>query len=86
MKQLQLKVITSDTCGCCKSYAPKIEELGREYGFGIEFIDINNTDMDLTSYDFSGIPLTVVYEDGMYKSYFVGDMARERIMQQLGLD
>lgn len=85
MKHIELKVITNETCGCCKSYVPKLEELKRQYGIDIEYLDVNSGDMDLSKFDFKGIPFTVVYMDGMYHHHYQGDMPIERIKEQIGL-
>ena len=86
MKEIRLKVISSETCGCCKSYRPKLEELQREYGIDVEYLDVNNGDMDLSQYDFKGLPFTVVYVDGQYHHHYQGDMPIERIKEQIGID
>lgn len=83
---IKLKVITNDTCGCCKTYIPKLEEIQKEYGIEIEYLNINDTDMDLSVYDFKGVPFTVVYVDGQYHHHYQGDMPIERIKEQLGIN
>ena len=83
---IKLKVITNDTCGCCKTYIPKLEEIQKEYGIEIEYLNINDTDMDLSVYDFKGVPFTVVYVDGQYHHHYQGDMPIERIREQLGIN
>lgn len=83
--ELKLKVITNDTCGCCKTYIPKLEELQRQYPIEIEYLDINDGDMDLSKYDFKGVPFTVVYVNGQYHHHYQGDMPIERIKEELGI-
>lgn len=82
---IKLKVITNDTCGCCKTYIPKLEEIQKEYPIEIEYLNINDTDMDLSVYDFKGVPFTIVYNDGKYHHHYQGDMPIERIKEQLGI-
>lgn len=83
---IKLKVITNDTCGCCKTYIPKLEEIQKEYPIEIEYLNINDTDMDLSVYDFKGVPFTIVYNDGKYHHHYQGDMPIERIKEQLGIN
>lgn len=84
--ELKLKVITNDTCGCCKTYIPKLEEIQKEYPIEIEYLNINDTDMDLSVYDFKGVPFTIVYNNGKYHHHYQGDMPIERIREQLGIN
>ena len=83
---IKLKVITSDTCGCCKTYIPKLEQIQKEYPIEIEYLNINDTDMDLSVYDFKGVPFTIVYNNGRYHHHYQGDMPMERIREQLGIN
>ena len=80
---IKLKVITNDTCGCCKTYIPKLQEIQQEYPIEIEYLNINDTDMDLSVYDFKGVPFTIVYVNGQYHHHYQGDMPIERIREQL---
>ena len=83
---IKLKVITNDTCGCCKAYIPKLQEIQNEYPIEIEYLNINDTDMDLSVYDFKGVPFTIVYVNGQYHHHYQGDMPIERIREQLGIN
>ena len=83
---IKLKVITNDTCGCCKTYIPKLEQIQKEYPIEIEYLNINDTDMDLSVYDFKGVPFTIVYNNGKYHHHYQGDMPIERIKEQLGIN
>ena len=83
---IKLKVITNDTCGCCKTYIPKLQEIQKEYHIEIEYLNINDTDMDLSVYDFKGVPFTIVYVNGQYHHHYQGDMPIERIREQLGIN
>ena len=83
---IKLKVITNDTCGCCKTYIPKLQEIQKEYHIEIEHLNINDTDMDLSVYDFKGVPFTIVYVNGQYHHHYQGDMPIERIREQLGIN
>ena len=83
---IKLKVITNDTCGCCKTYIPKLEQIQKEDPIEIEYLNINDTDMDLSVYDFKGVPFTVVYVNGQYHHHYQGDMPIERIREQLGIN
>ena len=83
---IKLKVIMNDTCGCCKTYIPKLQEIQKEYPIEIEYLNINDTDMDLSVYDFKGVPFTIVYVNGQYHHHYQGDMPIERIREQLGIN
>ena len=83
---IKLKVITNDTCGCCKTYIPKLQEIQKEYPIEIEYLNINDTDMDLSVYDFKGVPFPIVYVNGQYHHHYQGDMPIERIREQLGIN
>ena len=83
---IKLKVITNDTCGCCKTYIPKLQEIQKEYPIEIEYLNINDTDMDLSVYDFKGVPFTIVYVNGQYHHHYQGDMPIEIIREQLGIN
>lgn len=85
MNNIKLKVLSSDTCGCCVKYKDKINRLVEEYPIDVEYLDINKNDLDLSEYNFKGLPFTVVYIDGRYIKYFQGDMPVERIKEQIGL-
>lgn len=82
---IRLKVITNDTCGCCKDYISKLKEIQKTYPIDIEYLNINDTDMDLSIYDFKGVPFTVVYLNGQYHHHYQGDMPMERIIEELAL-
>lgn len=85
-KLFELKVLTSETCGCCGSYKCKIEKLINDlYPIDVEYVDINDADMDLSEYDFKGLPFTFVYVDGVYHHHFQGDMDIELIKKQIGI-
>ena len=64
----------------------KLEEIQREYPIEIEYLNINDTDMDLSVYDFKGVPFTIVYVNGQYHHHYQGDMPIERIREQLGIN
>ena len=83
---IKLKVITNDTCGCCKTYIPKLLQIQKEYPIEIEYLNINDTDMDLSVYDLKGVPFTIVYVNGQYHHHYQGDMPIERIREQLGIN
>ena len=69
-----------------QEHLQKLEEIQKEYPIEIEYLNINDTDMDLSVYDFKGVPFTVVYVDGQYHHHYQGDMPIERIKEQLGIN
>lgn len=83
MKNIKLTIISSDTCGCCVKYRPKIEQVAEELKADIEWHGINDNDVDLSPYDLKGLPFTIISSDGQYKGYIQGDMAFERIMSEI---
>lgn len=70
-----LTILTSKDCGCCLAYRPKVLQVADIMGLETRFIDIDSEDADLSGYDFTGLPLTIVYDEcGRMVGQFQGDM------------
>lgn len=70
-----ITVLTSESCGCCLTYRPKLLQVADIMGIDTRFIDIDKDDADLSGYDFTGLPLTIVYDgEGRMCGQFQGDM------------
>ena len=82
---MDITVIESKDCGCCKTYRQKINAIADRYGFSIRFIDIDSDDIDLSAYDFKGLPFTIVSDNGE-NWYFTGDMGESMIKSQLRIE
>lgn len=72
-------------CGPCKSIAPVIEELAREYEGRLKVAKLNVDENPVTPsrYGVRGIPNLIILKSGSVKEQLVGAVARRRLVQAI---
>ena len=69
-------------CGPCKSIAPVMEELSKEYAGKIKIVKINVDDNNATpaQYNVRGIPNLVFFKDGKVVDQIVGAVPKDQLV------
>jgi thioredoxin 1 len=69
-------------CGPCKSIAPVLEELAKEFGGKLKVTKMNVDDNPRTpsSYNVRGIPNLVIFKDGKVVEQIVGAVPKETLV------
>lgn len=77
----------ADWCGPCRSLAPVIEEIKKEYKNEISVIKVNVDENPALASEFGimSIPTLMVIKDGKVDSKTVGGRSKETILSLLGL-
>jgi len=72
-------------CGPCRTIAPIIETLAKEYEGKIKVAKINVDDNPLTPsrYGVRGIPNLMIFKDGIVKEQIVGAASKSRLVQAI---
>ena len=52
MNNIKLKILSSDTCGCCVKYKEKINRLIEEYPIYVKYLDLKKNELYLSEYNF----------------------------------
>ena len=76
------KYFTATWCGPCKAFKPVMTEIKNE-GYSIQMIDVDEN-KDLSSkYGVRSIPTTVIEENGVEVSRFVGGKPKQQVIEIL---
>jgi len=72
-------------CGPCRTIAPIIETLAKEYEGKLKVAKINVDDNPLTPsrYGVRGIPNLMIFKDGIVKEQIVGAASKSRLVQAI---
>lgn len=72
-------------CGPCRTIAPAIEELAKEYTGKAKFVKVNTDENpDLASrYKITGIPTLIFFKDGQPKEQVVGAVPKAHLKTKL---
>lgn len=72
-------------CGPCKSIAPVVEELAREYGGRVKVTKLNVDDNPITPsrYGIRGIPNLIILKGGTVKEQIVGAVPKARLVDAI---
>jgi thioredoxin 1 len=72
-------------CGPCKSIAPVLDDLGREYSGKVKICKMNVDDNPQTPsrYNVRGIPNIVFFKDGEVVEQIVGAVPREQLREAI---
>ncbi len=72
-------------CGPCRTIAPIVETLAKEYEGKIKVAKINVDDNPLTPsrYGVRGIPNLMIFKDGAVKEQIVGAASKSRLVQAI---
>jgi len=72
-------------CGPCKTIAPVVEELAKEYGDKLKVVKINVDDNKeaATRYNVRGIPNLILFKDGQSQEQIVGAVAKQELISAI---
>ncbi len=72
-------------CGPCRTIAPVIEELAKEYSGKVKIAKINVEENPQTpgQYGVRGIPTVILFKDGLVFEQLVGVVSKETLRQLL---
>ncbi|MFB3062605.1 MAG: thioredoxin [Candidatus Binatia bacterium] len=72
-------------CGPCRTIAPIVETLAKEYEGKLKVAKINVDDNPLTPsrYGVRGIPNLMIFKDGTVKEQIVGAASKSRLVQAI---
>ena len=76
------KYFTATWCGPCQSFKPVMNEIAGE-GYSIQFIDVDQSQNLATKYGVRSVPTTVIEENGIEVSRFVGAIPKQQVLQKL---
>lgn len=76
---------TASWCGPCKSIAPIVEELSKEYEgrFKICKLDIDQGQDTASSYGIMSVPTLVIFKDGKVAEQVVGVIGKQQLKQKI---
>ena len=71
----------AEWCGPCKSFAPVLDEVAREYQdrLTVAKLDIDNNPSTPGRYGIRGIPTVILYKNGQPAAQSVGAMTKSRL-------
>ncbi len=74
-------------CGPCKTVAPEVEALAKQYGAAIKVVkvDVDANQTAAAQYGVRGIPTIALFEGGKLTKQVVGARPRQAIEAELGL-
>ena len=77
-----IKYFSAAWCGPCKAFKPVMNEIKNE-GYHVEFIDIDMLSDLANKYNVRSVPTTIIEEDGMEVSRFVGAIPKQQVLDKL---
>lgn len=82
-------IVSTSTCSHCASYKPKVEQIAKEYGITVYYIDydkVSNQEDFLKEFNLTGAtPMTLFFENGKEKSVLnriEGDLSKETVIEK----
>ena len=71
----------AEWCGPCKSFAPVLDEVAKEYQdrLTVAKLDIDSNPSTPGRYGIGGIPTVILYKDGQAAAQSVGAMSKSRL-------
>ena len=77
-----VKYFSATWCGPCKACKPIMQEVANE-GYSVEFIDVDQEQNKAVKYNVRSVPTTVVEENGVEVSRFIGTIPKALDMAKL---
>ena len=77
-----MKYFSATWCGPCKAFKPVMNEIAGE-GYSIEFIDVDQEQNKAVEYNVRSVPTTVIEENGVEVTRFVGAIPKQQVLQKL---
>ena len=77
-----MKYFSATWCGPCKAFKPIMNEIANE-GYSVEFIDVDQSQELAAKYGVRSVPTTVIEENGIEVSRFVGAIPKQQVLQKL---
>ena len=77
-----MKYFSATWCGPCKAFKPIMSEIAGE-GYSVQFIDVDQSQNLATKYGVRSVPTTVIEENGIEVSRFVGAIPKQQVLQKL---
>jgi len=77
-----VKYFSATWCGPCKAFKPIMQEVANE-GYTVEFIDVDQEQNKAVKYNVRSVPTTVVEENGVEVSRFIGAIPKDQVMAKL---
>jgi thioredoxin 1 len=77
-----VKYFSATWCGPCKVFKPIMQEIAGE-GYSVEFIDVDQEQNKAEKYGVRSVPTTVVEENGVEVSRFVGAIPKDQVVSKL---
>ena len=76
------KYFSATWCGPCKTFKPVMNEIADE-GHMIEFLDVDSNSEMASKYGIRSVPTTVIEENGVEVSRFVGVIPKQQVVDKL---
>jgi len=76
------KYFTATWCGPCKAFKPVMTEIKNE-GYSIQMIDVDENKDLASQYGVRSVPTTVIEENGVEVSRFVGGKQKQQVIEIL---
>ena len=77
-----MKYFSATWCGPCKAFKPIMNEIAGE-SYSVQFIDVDQSQNLATKYGVRSVPTTVIEENGIEVSRFVGAIPKQQVLQKL---
>ena len=78
-----MKYFSAKWCGPCRTFRPIMEEVAGEESIIVEFIDVDQEQNKAEKYGVRSVPTTVVEENGVEVSRFVGAIPKDQVVSKL---
>ena len=77
-----MKYFSATRCGPCKAFKQIMNEIAGEC-YSVQFIDVDQSQNLATKYGVRSVPTTVIEENGIEVSRFVGAIPKQQVLQKL---
>ena len=77
-----VKYFSATWCGPCKAFKPIMQEVANE-GYSVEFIVVDQEQNKAVKYNVRSVPTTVIEENGVEVTRFVGAIPKQQVIQKL---
>lgn len=80
---MQIYYFSTSTCGPCKMFKPVVQEVQRELGVHINYIDATLNPALTEQYNISAVPTIIVERNGKVTGKWTGVMSKSQLSQFL---
>jgi thioredoxin 1 len=75
---------TAAWCGPCRMFKPTLQEVTSQLGVPTQIIDVDSSTELVQQYSITGVPTTIVFQDGQQVHRSTGAMSKQQLQNILG--